>query len=144
MTKRAKELLAEASFANGLDIKFAYNNNTEPHDGPSGCRPVRKVGINAVLNELPGWRDDGCGRTGSSTPSAQHQLRHTQPRALPDAVAQGSLNMYGSEDPARKLIDDASNLPLAEAGDAWKRSMRRSTWRGLRPSPCMPYLPPTR
>jgi peptide/nickel transport system substrate-binding protein len=123
--KRAKELLAEAGFANGLDIKFAYNNNTLSRTmAQVAAGQLRKVGINAVLNELPGYgamMDAGANRqfdvllfnTNFGIPNLA-RFQTLSPK--------GSLNMYGSEDPAlTKLIDDASNLPLAEAGDAWKK-----------------------
>jgi len=122
---RAKELLAEAGFANGLDLKLAYTNSTLSRTmSQVAAGQLRKVGINATLSELPGY-----GAMLEAGANRQFDvLLFNSNFGVPNLARfqtlspKGSLNMYGTEDAElTALIDDAANLPLAQAEEAWKK-----------------------
>jgi len=126
---KAKALLAEAGYGNGLDLKLAYVNNTLSRTMAQVlASQFKKVGINATLNELQGF-----GAMLAAAANKQFDtLLFNSNSGVPNLARfqtlapKGSLNFYGSEDPTlSKLMDEAANVPLPQSEEAWKKVYAR-------------------
>lgn len=127
--EKAKQLLAEAGYPNGFELTVAYVNNTMSQflQQAVGAQ-LRKVGIITKGMEAQHFgvmRNWGLNKTFSATilnsNSGVPNLAKFQ-----TLDAKGGFNYYGSVDPAlTKLMDEASNLPLKRAEDAWKKVYSR-------------------
>ena len=122
---KAKALLAQAGYPNGLDIKLSYVNNTLSRTmSQVAASQLKKVGINATLDELQGF-----GAMNAAAANKQIQvLMFNSNFGVPNLARfqtlapKGSLNFYGSEDPElTRLMDEAANLPMARSEPAWKK-----------------------
>lgn len=122
---KAKALLTEAGFGNGLNVKLSYVNNTLSRTMSQVLAgQFKKVGINATLNEFQGF-----GAMNAAGAAKQMELLVFNSNSGVPVLARfqtlapkGSLNFYGTEDATlTKLIDEAANLPLTKADAAWKK-----------------------
>lgn len=122
---RAKVLLAEAGYASGVNIKLAYTKSTLSNTmAQIAAGQLRKVGINATLNEIPSY---GALAAAGANKEFDVLLFNTN-FGVPNLARyqtltpKGSLNMYNSENPTlTKLINEASSFPLAQSEAAWKK-----------------------
>ena len=122
---RAKALLAEAGYGNGLEIRLAYVNNSLSRTMSQVLAgQLKKAGITATLTELQGF-----GAMLAAAANKQFDvLVFNSNSGVPNLarfqtlMPKGSLNMYGSEDATlTKLMDEAANLPLPKSEAAWKK-----------------------
>ncbi len=122
---KAKALLAEAGYGNGLEIKLAYVNNTLSRTMSQVlASQLKKVGITATLNELQGF---GAMLAASANKQIDVLVFNSN-SGVPNLarfqtlMPKGSLNFYGTEDATlSKLMDEAANLPMAKSEAAWKK-----------------------
>jgi peptide/nickel transport system substrate-binding protein len=123
--EKAKKLLAEAGYPNGFELTVAYVNNSMSQflQQAIGAQ-LRKVGISMKGMEaqhfgvMRSWGDNKAFSAAIlNSNSGVPNLSKFQ-----TLDAKGSFNYYGSTDATlTKLMDEASNMPLEKAGDAWKK-----------------------
>ncbi|MFO1159400.1 MAG: ABC transporter substrate-binding protein [Reyranellaceae bacterium] len=124
--EKAKALLKEAGYANGFELKVAYVNNTMSQflqQALSG--QLRKVGITVKPMEAQSF---GALRTMADNKAFAAIIVNSN-SGVPNLAKfqtldpRGSFNQYGSKDATlTRLMDEASNLPLSQAGEAWKKA----------------------
>ena len=122
---KAKELLTAAGYPDGFELKVSYVNNTLSQflqQAISG--QLRKVGITVKPMEAQNF---GALLSMSANKTYAASVLNSN-SGIPNLAKfqtldpKGSFNQYGSKDETlTKLMDEASNLPMDKAGDAWKR-----------------------
>jgi peptide/nickel transport system substrate-binding protein len=121
---KAKALLQEAGYGNGLELKVAYVHNTLSNvffQAMAG--QYRKIGVTLKGVEL---QNLGAIAPGAAQKQFDSLITNTNSGVPYLAKFQvldpkGSYNNYNSVDPKlTQLIDDASALPADKSEDAWK------------------------
>lgn len=122
---KAKELLAQAGYPNGFELRLQYVNNTLSRFLTMAVAgQLKKVGIRVVTEEFQNFGAmENAGRTRKMS-----ALMFNSNSGVPTLARfqtldpKGSLNFYGSEDATLgKLVGEAAALPLDKAEAAWKK-----------------------
>jgi peptide/nickel transport system substrate-binding protein len=122
---KAKALLAEAGYPNGLELPVAYVNNSMSQflQQAVGAQ-LRKVGITVKGMEAQSF---GVLNSMAANKTFAAVLLNSN-SGLPNLAkfqvldAKGGFNYYFNTDEAlTKLMDEASNLPVDKAEDTWKK-----------------------
>jgi peptide/nickel transport system substrate-binding protein len=125
---KAKELLKEADYPNGFELKVAYVNNTMSQflqQAISG--QLRKIGITVKPVEAQSF---GALRAMSDNKTYTALIVNSNcgvPNLAKFQVLdpRGSFNQYGSKEATlTRLLEEASNLPVDQAEEAWKKAYR--------------------
>lgn len=123
--EKAKQLLAAAGHPNGFELTVAYVNNSMSQflQQAVGAQ-LRKVGITMKGMEAQHF---GVMRSMGENKAFSATILNSN-SGVPNLAkfqtldAKGSFNYFGNTDATlTKLMDEASNLPLEKAGDAWKK-----------------------
>jgi peptide/nickel transport system substrate-binding protein len=126
--EKAKALLAEAGYPDGVTIKVGYVNNTMNdtlYQAYAG--QLSQIGVTLVAEPYQGFGPMIAATRAKSIESLVFNTNSGVPNIAKyqTLVPGGSLNRYKSEDPElTKLMDEASRLPIAEADEAWKKVYR--------------------
>jgi peptide/nickel transport system substrate-binding protein len=126
---KAKALLTEAGYPNGISITIGYVNNTLSNTMVQAiAAQLKRANITVKTAEYQGF-----GPMLGAFAKKEHEILFFQTNFGPPNVARfqtlmpkGSLNPYGSEDPEMlKLIAEASSLPESKSEAAWKKVYAR-------------------
>jgi peptide/nickel transport system substrate-binding protein len=123
--EKAKALLKAAGYPNGFEIKVAYVNNTMSQFLQQAVSAqLRKVGIVVKPMEAQSF---GALRAMADNKAFTALIINSN-SGVPNLAKfqtldpRGSFNQYGSkEETLTRLMDEASNLPLDRAEEAWKK-----------------------
>jgi peptide/nickel transport system substrate-binding protein len=122
---KAKELLAAAGYPNGFELTVAYVNNSMSQflQQAVGAQ-LRKVGITVKGMEAQHFgvlRSMGDNKAFSATIlNSNAGIPNLAKFQVLDA--KGGFNYYGNtDDTLTRLMEEASNLPVDKAEDAWKK-----------------------
>ncbi len=126
---KAKALLTEAGYPNGINITIGYVNSTLSNTMVQAiAAQLKRAGIIVKTAEYQGF-----GPMIAAFGKKEHEILFFQTNFGPPNVARfqtlmpkGSLNPFGSEDPEMlKLIAEASSLPENKSEAAWKKVYAR-------------------
>jgi peptide/nickel transport system substrate-binding protein len=126
---KAKALLAEAGYPNGINITIGYVNNTLSTTMVQAiAAQLKRAGIVVKTAEYQGF-----GPMIAAFGKKEHEILFFQTNFGPPNVARfqtlmpkGSLNPFGSEDPEMlKMIAEASSMPENKSEAAWKKVYAR-------------------
>jgi peptide/nickel transport system substrate-binding protein len=129
--EKAKALLKEAGYPNGLDFTLAYvNNSLSVTLSQAIVAQLKRAGINVKLHEFQNF-----GVMDASFKKKEYEALVFNSNFGPPNLARfqtlmptGSLNPYASADTElTKLISEAIQLPVAKADTAWKKVYARVT-----------------
>jgi peptide/nickel transport system substrate-binding protein len=122
---KAKELLAAAGYPNGFELTVAYINNSMSQflQQAVGAQ-LRKVGITVKGMEAQHF---GVLRSMADNKAFSATVLNSN-SGIPNLAkfqvldSKGGFNYYGNtDDTLTKLMEEASNLPVDKAADAWKK-----------------------
>jgi peptide/nickel transport system substrate-binding protein len=122
---KAKELLAAAGYPNGLELNIAYvNNSMSQFLQQAISAQLRKVGITVKGMEAQNF---GVLQSMGDNKAFSAVVLNSN-SGIPNLAkfqvlgAKGGFNYYrNTDDTLTKLMDEASNLPVEKAGEAWKK-----------------------
>lgn len=126
---KAKALLAEAGYPNGINITINYVNSTlNATLSQAIVAQLKRAGINAKTTEYQGFGPmiGAFGKKEAEVLLFASNFGPPNVARFQTLMPKGSLNPYGSEDAEMlKLISEATKLSVAKSEAAWKKVYAR-------------------